>query len=47
MITYELLYAAKADFRIRRCGKDYRIVKLKPVEVEEIIPLSKWEKWGT
>lgn len=28
---------AKADFRRRRCGKDYRVVCLKTIEVKRII----------
>lgn len=37
MLTYENLSFAKADFMSRRCGKDYRIVCLKTIEVKRII----------
>lgn len=35
MRTYYDLRDAVIDYNNRRCGKDYRIVVLKPVEVEE------------
>ncbi len=37
MLTYDNLSAAKADFNSRMCGKDYRIVCLKTVEVKRVI----------
>lgn len=36
-LTYDSLATAKADFRSRRCGKDYRVVCLKTIEVKRII----------
>lgn len=36
-LTYDSLATAKADFRRRRCGKDYRVVCLKTIEVKRII----------
>lgn len=37
MLTYGDLYSAKSDFNYRSCGKDYRIVCLKTIEVKRII----------
>lgn len=37
MLTYENLSFAKADYMSRMCGKDYRIVCLKTVEVKRIV----------
>ena len=37
MLTYDSLEMAQLDFKIRGCGKDYRIVVLKPVEVKRVI----------
>ena len=37
VLTYEWLRQAQIDFYHRRCGKAYRIVKLKQIEVEQII----------
>lgn len=38
MLTFDLLAYAKSDFIHRNCSpNNYRIVKLKPVEVERII----------
>lgn len=37
MRTYPDLSYAVADYNNRRCGKDYRIVVLKSVEVERVI----------
>lgn len=34
MLTYSGLRSAKIDFICRECGKDYRIVRLRPPEVE-------------
>lgn len=37
MLTFDCLRYAKSDFNWRECGKDYRIVRLKPPEVERVI----------
>ena len=37
MLTYADYESAKNDFRARGCGKDYRIVVLKTVEVKRVI----------
>ena len=37
MLTFDCLRYAKTDFLYRECGKDYRIVRLKPPEVERVI----------
>ena len=37
MLTFDCLRYAKSDFIWRKCGKDYRIVRLKPPEVERVI----------
>lgn len=36
-LTYDSLATAKADFLHRRCGKDYRVVCLKTIEIKRII----------
>ena len=36
-LTYDSLARAKADFRGRRCGKDYRVVCLKIIGVKRVI----------
>lgn len=36
-LTYDSLARAKADFRGRRCGKDYRVVCLKTIGVKRVI----------
>ena len=41
MLTYADLEAAELDFKLRGCGKDYRIVVLKTVEVKRIIERRK------
>lgn len=37
MLTFDCLRYAKTDFLHRECGKDYRIVRLKPPEVKRVI----------
>ena len=37
MLTYADYESAKSDFKTRGCGKDYRIVVLKTVEVKRVI----------
>ena len=37
ILTFDRLRYAKTDFLYRECGKDYRIVRLKPPEVERVI----------
>lgn len=39
-LTYDSLASAKADFRGRRCGKDYRVVCLKTIEVKRVIDFN-------
>lgn len=39
-LTYDSLARAKADFRGRRCGKDYRVVCLKTIEVKRVIDFN-------
>lgn len=36
-VTYGMLAQAKSDFMHRKCGKDYRIVVLKTIEVKRVI----------
>lgn len=36
-LTYDCLTTAKADFCRRRCGKDYRVVCLKTLEVKRVV----------
>ena len=40
MLTYMSLDKAKTDFKHRRCGKAYRIVELKPIEVAQVIEIE-------
>ena len=37
MVTYSTKLEAVIDYNQRRCGKDYRIVVIKPIEVERVI----------
>lgn len=37
MLTYDSLYYAKHDFLHRGCGKEYKIVVLKTVQVKRVI----------
>lgn len=39
MLTYATDWQARLDFKRRRCGKDYRIVVLKTVEVKRVTDL--------
>ena len=39
MLTYATGWMAVSDFRHRECGNDYRIVTLKPIEVDTITDL--------
>lgn len=39
MLTYHMDLQAFNDFKKRRCGKDYRIVVLKTVEVKRVTDL--------
>ena len=39
-LTYDSLARAKADFRGRRCGKNYRVVCLKTIEVKRVIDFN-------
>lgn len=39
MLTYATDWQAQLDFKRRRCGKNYRIVVLKTVEVKRVTDL--------
>lgn len=39
MLTYHMDLQAFNDFKKRRCGKDYRIVVLKTIEVKRVTDL--------
>ena len=41
MLTYATAWQAQIDFKKRRCGKDYRIVVLKTIEVKRVTDLHK------
>lgn len=43
MRTYSCLNQAISDYHSRRCGKDYRIVVLKAVEIRRVIDLDSAE----
>lgn len=47
MLTYEDYYEAAEDFRHRGCGKNYRIVVLKTVEVKRIMDFDKPDGYMT
>lgn len=47
MLTYDDYYVAADDFRHRRCGKDYRIVVLKTVEVKRVIEFDMEDRYLT
>lgn len=57
MLIYDILASAKADYIGRGCGKDYRLVVLKTVEVKRIIDFDfpegyelqneDWRNYGT
>lgn len=36
-LTYNTLARAKSDFIDRRCGRNYRVVCIKPIEVRSVI----------
>lgn len=40
MLTWDNIQSAKLDYKCRQCGKDYRLVVLKSVEVKRIIPFD-------
>lgn len=40
MLTYATLAQAKFDYISRRCGKDYRVVCLKSVQVKRVIDFN-------
>lgn len=44
-LTYDKLAFAKSDFVHRRCGKNYRIVCLKAIEVKRVIDFDCGEKY--
>lgn len=37
MLTFDCLRDAKADFLRRQCGEEFRIVRIKPPEVDRVI----------
>lgn len=47
MLTYADYYEAAGDFRHRGCGKDYRIVVLKTVEVKRVIEFDMPDRYKT
>jgi len=47
MLTYDDYYEAAQDFRSRGCGKDYRIVVLKTVEVKRVINFDMPDRYMT
>ena len=47
MLTYEDYYEAAEDFRHRGCGKNYRIVVLKTVEVKRVLDFDKPDRYMT
>lgn len=47
MLTYDDYYAAAEDFWHRGCGKDYRIVVLKTVEVKRVVDFDKPDRYMT
>lgn len=51
MLTYDDFESAAMDFRTRKCGRNYRIVVLKKIEVKRVFEfdyedryLTYWEK---
>lgn len=47
MLTYADYFQAAEDFRTRGCGKDYRIVVLKTVEVKRVIDFDMDSRYMT
>lgn len=47
MLTYADYYEAAQDFRTRGCGKNYRIVVLKTVEVKRVINFDMPDRYMT
>ena len=47
MLTYADYYEAAEDFRYRGCGKNYRIVVLKTVEVKGVIEFDMPDRYKT
>lgn len=47
MLTYADYFQAAEDFRTRGCGKDYRIVVLKTVEVKRVIDFDMLDRYMT
>lgn len=47
MLTYTDYYEAAEDFRCRGCGKNYRIVVLKTVEVKRVIEFDMSDRYKT
>lgn len=45
MLTYEFIQQAESDFFHRHCGKDYRIVVLKTVEVKRVLDRKSKEQY--
>jgi len=38
LLTFDDYDSAENNFIVRGCGKDYRIVELKPVKVKRVLP---------
>ena len=47
MLTFNDYYVAAEIFRSRKCGKNYRIVELKPVEVKRVIEFDMPDRYKT
>lgn len=47
MLTFDDYFQAAEDFRRRGCGKDYRIVVLKTVEVKRVIEFDMPDRYKT
>lgn len=47
MLTFDDYYVAAQTFRSRGCGKNYRIVVLKTVEVERVIEFDMPDRYKT
>lgn len=45
VLTWDDLRSAKVEFKCRKCGKDYRIVVLKTVEVKRVIDFDQGDDY--
>lgn len=44
MLTFSDLYTAQIEADHRRCGKDYKVVELKPIKIKRIFERDEQEK---